>query len=219
MSTYKDQLLGKLFQDGWEHFETIEIDEWWAEDCWKLRSVQQSWGQEMTITFLVDPQWDRRHTGEKPPVWAIVATDSVPESRSPENPIALLSMSTRKFEPKLDSFVSAIREHRDALSYVGELLEPWTANGVDIALVEELEWELHDGHPLSATKPRAVARREDNDDVLFALENGPAPFAVVHLTWSGKPEARGWPKFTTYRTLALWTAECMKPDHEDYIAS
>lgn len=84
---------------------------------------------------------------------------------------------------------------------------------------KELKRELQGEHDLSTAKARALARREDNDDVLFALENGPAPFAVVHLTWSGKPEANGWPKFTTYQTLARWTVECMQRDHQDYVAS
>jgi hypothetical protein len=47
-------------------------------------------------------------------------------------------------------------------------------------------------HPLHGLRTRAVARRSDTDDVLFAVEGGPAPLAEVHLTWAG-PQRGDWP--------------------------
>lgn len=55
-------------------------------------------------------------------------------------------------------------------------------------MVEELRRELSSGHVLSGVDVAAVARRDDNDDVLLRLLNGPAPHAVVHLTGSGRQE-------------------------------
>jgi hypothetical protein len=45
---------------------------------------------------------------------------------------------------------------------------------------------------------RAIARRLDRDDVIFALEE-PAELAVVHLTYSfSAPERPPWPTTTFY---------------------
>lgn len=114
MSTYKQQLLDRLVDDGWEHTESIEIDEWWAEACWRLRSTKQHWGLELFITFLVDPQWDGAHTGEKPPIWAIVATEQLLDTWRPTEKVALLSMSKRHFAAKLDEFALTLGAFRNA---------------------------------------------------------------------------------------------------------
>jgi hypothetical protein len=116
VSSYKEQLQSALVDAGWEHAESIEIDEWWADDCWKIRSVKQSWGMEVLISFLIDPQWDGAHSGERPPVWAIMATEDLPEAWNTEKRIALLSMSSRKFEPKLAEFVAALGAYRNSSS-------------------------------------------------------------------------------------------------------
>jgi len=114
MATYKQLLLERLAEDGWEQTESLEIDEWWAEACWRVRSTKQQWGLELFITFLIDPQWDGAHTGEKPPVWAIVATEQLPETRTPTDEVALLSMSKRHFETKLEEFARELATYRNA---------------------------------------------------------------------------------------------------------
>jgi len=81
--------------------------------CWRVRSTKQNWGLELFITFLIDPQWDGAHTGDKPQVWAIVATERLPESWSPTEKVALLSMSKRHFSAKLDEFADAVAAFRD----------------------------------------------------------------------------------------------------------
>ena len=62
------------------------------------------------------------------------------------------------------------------------------------SLEAELRRELIAGHPLYGLAVRAVARRVDNDDVLFEITDSSARHALVHLTWSGKPErSPKWP--------------------------
>jgi hypothetical protein len=72
--------------------------------------------------------------------------------------------------------------------------EPWRPVTADEAagLERELARELGRGHALHRKQACAVARRVDCDDVLFLVENGNAPLAVVHLTWQreSRPE---WP--------------------------
>jgi hypothetical protein len=53
-------------------------------------------------------------------------------------------------------------------------------------LLAEFECKLPQGHVLSGALVTAIGRRQDCDDVLFALEDGRV--AIVHLTWSGKTE-------------------------------
>ncbi len=102
----------------------------------------------------------------------------------------------------------------------GDVLPPWTTVRDSAAPGAELSRELCDKHALHGSQARAIARREDNDDVLFALEGGPAPFAVVHLTWSGKeePDPR-WPACELFETLSDWRRDRMKLDHEEWSAA
>ncbi len=66
---------------------------------------------------------------------------------------------------------------------------PWKPVGPEAEnLQQELKRELTNGHPLFGVKAIATAKRDDQDDVLFLLESGPAQFAIVHLTWSGSSE-------------------------------
>jgi hypothetical protein len=60
-----------------------------------------------------------------------------------------------------------------------ELPEPWY--WTDENLSKQLEIELHDNHILKGRSTKTIARRQDNDDVLFEIENG--EYAVVHITW------------------------------------
>ncbi len=41
-------------------------------------------------------------------------------------------------------------------------------------------------HILETKLLKSIARRQDNDDVLFELENDKFKYAVVHLTWAQK---------------------------------
>lgn len=59
------------------------------------------------------------------------------------------------------------------------------------ALLKELKKELHRKHPLYKFKVILIGRRQDNDDILLALEDG--RIARVHLTWSGGREHGPWP--------------------------
>lgn len=95
------------------------------------------------------------------------------------------------------------------------LLDPW----VELAeppepLVAELRKELRPDHLLFGLAAEAWARRSDGDDVLFRITGRPEQFAVVHLTWLGKPDPhRGWPSTELYLDAEDWRERCMLPDH------
>jgi hypothetical protein len=75
------------------------------------------------------------------------------------------------------------------------LTEPWyliDAQPERSAMEQQLRRELTPGHLLHGERFRAVGRRQDRDDVLFALDSG---WAIVHLCWTSGPSADPrWPK-------------------------
>jgi hypothetical protein len=96
-----------------------------------------------------------------------------------------------------------------------EWLHPWRpiAPGREATVLEkELAREVGRGHVLAGRRAVAVARRDDNDDVLFHLPDGPALLAVVHLTGhrERKPE---WPYTVLFHSVPEFVERCMRPDH------
>ena len=98
-----------------------------------------------------------------------------------------------------------------------EFLTPWTTPASPEGLAAELRREVGANHPLFSKSARAIGVARDRDDVLFEISGGATrEYAVVHLTWSGKPEASGTCPFTRFfDSLDQWL-EWMKADHEDY---
>lgn len=84
-----------------------------------------------------------------------------------------------------------------------EWVKPWVPisdPGHRAKIEEELHREVGDGHALFGLAPTAIARREDQDDVLFLLDD--ERVAEVHLTWTGRSEANAqWPCTTIYPSI------------------
>lgn len=102
-----------------------------------------------------------------------------------------------------------------------EWLVPWHSVADDPSQVDgmarELERELSAGHPLFGLPVRTLARRQDCDDVLFAVDDGTGRVAVVHLTWTHSPPERPpWPDTAVFPSLAAWAAEGMRADAEGF---
>ena len=94
-------------------------------------------------------------------------------------------------------------------------LEPWhlTSSGLEA----ELEKEAGPAHPLFGRRAISIGRRDDCDDVLFFLPDGPYPLAVVHLTWTRRREqSPEWPHTTFYSSWDDWVGRCMRPDHLEF---
>jgi hypothetical protein len=104
-----------------------------------------------------------------------------------------------------------------------EWLVPWSSIADDpdqrAGMERELRRELSAGHPLYGLPVRTLGRRQDCDDVLFAVEDGTGRVAVVHLTWTHSPPERPpWPGTSVYPSFEAWVAEGMGPDHDDFHA-
>jgi hypothetical protein len=62
---------------------------------------------------------------------------------------------------------------------------------------------------------KAIARRQDNDDVLFELTDGRV--AVVHLTWSASPSSfPDFPWTTLYASIEEFAQKNMIPEHAEW---
>lgn len=111
MKYYKELLLKKLTDSGWELTEEVDDTDWWLESYWKIKSVRQNYGQELFVLFLVDPQYDGHNKGSA--VWAVGAYERKPTDRPLEDGISVISMMKGKFDEKLSEFVNEINVHRN----------------------------------------------------------------------------------------------------------
>ena len=86
-----------------------------------------------------------------------------------------------------------------------EPVEPWSAvaDARASALENQLNRELTAGHVLYGRRVRAVAVA--GDDVLFDVDEAGA-CAVVHLTWSDKPQRSPWPWTLLFESRTTWAA-------------
>lgn len=69
-------------------------------------------------------------------------------------------------------------------------------------LQQELDRELTPDHPLTKMSPIVFGRCRSCDDVVATvLRQGAEPaFGVVHLTWRGRAEQKGWPSYEIVTT-------------------
>ena len=99
-----------------------------------------------------------------------------------------------------------------------EILLPWrtisdSANAEHLSA--ELSTELSPKHPLYGLKAKAVANRIDRDDVLFEVDGGTAPLAVVHLTRREESDPH-WPSARLFGSWERWVLDEMLPANEEY---
>jgi hypothetical protein len=93
-------------------------------------------------------------------------------------------------------------------------LDPWIPVSSGGALERELAMELPARHILKGISLRAIARRLDNDDVLFELTEHEKPFAVVQLIYRRQPDPQ-LPWTVLFDSWDDWVENCMEPDHEE----
>ncbi|MEQ1755124.1 MAG: hypothetical protein ABL973_13445 [Micropepsaceae bacterium] len=95
-------------------------------------------------------------------------------------------------------------------------LDPWYPvedQVVRDGLERELALELSPQHVLAGLKFTLIARRDDCDDALFALQDGSV--AEVHLTWRQKPEPDPrWPVTARFGSIDEWMKLIMIPLHD-----
>lgn len=96
-----------------------------------------------------------------------------------------------------------------------ELPSPWHLENID--LTKQLHRELSEKHVLFGVPMKTIGRRQDNDDVLFELENQKHQFVVVHLTWSSHTIADPtYPAIRFYKDWEDLYENRLLPDSRDF---
>ena len=111
MKHYKELLLKKLSENGWELQEIDDDTPWWLESSWKIKSVHQNYGYQIYILFLVDRGYEGHN--KEIAISQIGAYTKVPGSYSLAEDIATMPMWRGKFDSKLRVFVNEIGIHRN----------------------------------------------------------------------------------------------------------
>lgn len=95
---------------------------------------------------------------------------------------------------KLNTKTVVVLTPGDTLHY----LNPWHSDDTDLTV--QLHREINKNHILYGKSVKTIARRQDNDDVLFEVNNADFNFAMVHLTWAQKTLADSkYPRTETYK--------------------
>src|SRR4028119_1395707 len=82
-------------------------------------------------------------------------------------------------------------------------LVPWYKfEKVETVFAEQLCMEVSPKHVLFNKKVKAIAKRQDNDDILFEVLDDENKFAVVHLTWKQRNEED--PRYPKTRLFKNW---------------
>src|SRR5262245_6101489 len=104
-------LLKLLGEHGWDLVSRDSDTDWWVEERWRIRAVRENWGEELIVSFLVEPQHEGRNKSAA--VWAVAATADVARDRSDaERGIALVSVAKGKLKERLPVLVRRLDEHR-----------------------------------------------------------------------------------------------------------
>lgn len=100
-----------------------------------------------------------------------------------------------------------------------EWLAPWRpiAGEEATGLERVLRREVGPNHVLHGLPVRALARRVDCDDVLYAIKDGTCRVVNVHLTWTQDPPVREpWPTATFFSSFDVWRRDGMQSDHDEF---
>jgi hypothetical protein len=94
------------------------------------------------------------------------------------------------------------------------LPEPWYWSDQDLS--RQLETEISVDHILNNKEVKTIARRLDNDDIIFQLNEG--GYAVVHLTWQKYPHSDNkWPLTKLYTNWNEVYENVILEDSKDFM--
>ncbi len=77
---------------------------------------------------------------------------------------------------------------------------PWHETDQD--LTKQLKLEIASNHVLANKIVKTIARRGDNDVVLYKIIDNDSEYAIVHLTWKqSKHTDSEWPRTRIFKNL------------------
>lgn len=111
MTYYKELLLKKLADAGWELQDIDSETEWWATEIWRIKSTREAWGKAVFVIFMVDPQYDG--DSQNADVWAVMASETIPSGRpGSSGAICEVSLVRGKLDANIAMFVNDLDEYR-----------------------------------------------------------------------------------------------------------
>jgi len=94
-------------------------------------------------------------------------------------------------------------------------LKPWHSDDIDLTV--QLRREINKKHILFGKHVKTVARRQDNDVVLFEVDNADYKYAMVHLTWAQKTlDDSKYPRTETYKNWQVVYENRIIIDHHGW---
>lgn len=110
-SGYKYQIEQELLKRDWEIVEIGSNETWWDDEHWKVQ-YRFDPGLVFYLCFIVEPQFDQpRKKGQG--IHEIMASTEFPVNWNDlENIIGSISLTKRKFNVKLQEFLSNLDEFR-----------------------------------------------------------------------------------------------------------
>ena len=112
--SYRTQLEKALIQHGWEVTKREDRGEWWEAEYWIIESRRNVWSLEVTLSSLVDPQFEgvKNHSA----IWAVAANASPPIDRcDAESAISLLTIRDFRLPDMLKALIEQINTYRNQL--------------------------------------------------------------------------------------------------------
>lgn len=95
-----------------------------------------------------------------------------------------------------------------------EFEEPWESTSGSPFLMEQIESELTEPHPLYGKVKETLAIRVDSDDVLVKTEDG---YALVHLSWCRRSQPTGdFPHALYFNDWAEFVVNIYLPDLSEW---
>jgi len=94
-------------------------------------------------------------------------------------------------------------------------LKPWHSDDTDLTV--QLDREINNKHILYSKPVKTIARRQDNDNVLFEVDDSNFKYAMVHLTWAQNTlDDAKYPRTEMYKTWQDVYENRILVDHQSW---
>ncbi len=204
----------------------MEFELWLEFEAW---TEENQWDKENAFTNIAVSLLDGRHYGIN--VWTYQFLQTAVKESIEKNdnlkgsylipPDLFVKELTREC---VESTITDLLKEGNLEEILNEsvfgikFIEPWV-EALDLPecgeyLKRELLKELSEEHFLSGQTLKVLAKRQDNDDVLFSLSEG--RLVIVHLTWIGRSERKGFPRTLVYQNKKEFWRLRLKEDIEEF---
>ena len=111
LTGFKYQIQQELHKNHWQIIEFNENTLWWDDEHWIIADCKNQ-NIKLFICFIVDPMFEgHRKQGEG--IYQVLASRNLPKNWNDlESAISSVQISSRKFELKLEKFITELDKYR-----------------------------------------------------------------------------------------------------------